>query len=61
MNAGIPPEWCHLGLASVDETVHHIIRMGQQSLLAKVDIEKHTSTPAGQMAAGIDVEGEPLC
>lgn len=38
VNAGISPGLCHLELASVDDAVHHIIRMGQHSLLAKVDI-----------------------
>ena len=40
VNSGIPSEWCHLERASVDDAVHHILRMGRHSLLAKVDIAR---------------------
>jgi hypothetical protein len=41
INDGIAPELCSLKYASVGQVVEKILRLGQGTLLAKVDIE-HT-------------------
>ena len=38
MNDGIAPELCHVQLASVDDTIQHVVLLGHQSQMAKIDV-----------------------
>ena len=41
VNDGINPEWCSLSYVSVDDVVSVIRYLGQNTLLAKVDVKAH--------------------